>query len=82
MAKKANKHTDPIDNKTDAGKIKPCGYSVANIWSFHAKKYIESYIDAFDRNCQRDYVIPIQYLLIEKSMGQVDEFRGGKCRLR
>ena len=42
MAKKANKHTDPIDNKTDAGKIKPCGYSVVNIWSFHAKSILKT----------------------------------------
>ncbi|MCQ4298048.1 hypothetical protein NAU58_20940 [Pseudomonas stutzeri] len=42
MAKKANKHTDPINNKTDAGKIKPCGYAVANIWPFYAKSILKA----------------------------------------
>jgi len=42
MAKKADKHTYPINNKTDARKIKPCGYAVANIWPFQAKSILKA----------------------------------------
>jgi len=42
MGKKANKHTYPVNNKADAGKIKPCGYRVANIWPFHAKTILKA----------------------------------------
>jgi len=42
MAKKANKHADPINCKANASKIKPCSYAVTNSWSFQAKAILEA----------------------------------------
>lgn len=42
MAKKANKHADPINYKADASKIKPYSYAVTNSWSFQAKSILKA----------------------------------------
>jgi len=42
MAKKANKHADPINCKANAGKIKPYSYAITNSWSFQAKAILEA----------------------------------------
>jgi len=42
MAKKANKHADPINYKANAGKIKPYSYAVTNSWSFQAKSILKA----------------------------------------